>query len=259
MAASQPDNALPQAQAKAEPQAPTNRARTFSVDAQWVRNSNGLRFDAEHYNPTLAKAIAMLRASGMDLRPLSEVTERVFIPPRFKRVYVERAHGVPFVQGSHIAHFQPTDLKYISPAVHREIDRWLIRENWILVTRSGTVGRVAITPKSWDGWAASEHLLRIIPALDGVCPPGYLHAFLQSSAGQTQLTSQIYGAVVDELTEDQARAILVPVARTAAQREAVQRINETGLKALRLRDAAVAGAMATARGTSELLGEPAED
>lgn len=233
-------------------------APAFSVDAQWVRNSNGLRFDASHYNPILAKAIAMLRSSGMDLRPLGEVTARVFIPGRFKRVYVRSSHGVPFLQGSHIVHFQPADIKYISPAVHQQIDRWLIRENWILVTRSGTVGRVAITPKSWDGWAASEHLLRIVPHAQGVCPPGYLNAFLQSFAGQSQLTSHIYGAVVDELTEDQARGILVPIAKTARQRAAVERINEAGLEAVRLKAAAVDAAVEAGCALSALLGEETE-
>lgn len=256
MAASQLDSLLEPSHA--EPVAPLRPSLAFSVDAQWVRNSNGLRFDAAHYNPKLAKAIAMLRASGMELRPLGDVTERVFIPGRFKRVYVQKAHGVPFVQGSHIVHFQPADIKYISPAVHKKMDQWLIRENWLLVTRSGTVGRVAITPKSWDGWAASEHLLRIVPESGAECPPGYLHAFLQSFAGQSQLTSHIYGAVVDELTEDQAKGILVPIARTPAQRSAVKKINELGMEALHLRDAAVAAAMATFDRIAELLGDGTE-
>lgn len=238
----------------AEPESPVRRSLTFSVDAQWVKNSNGLRFDASHYNPVLARAVALLRSSGMDLRPLGEVTERVFIPPRFKRVYVSRANGVPFIQGSHIVHFQPADMKHISPAVHKEINLWLVRENWLLVTRSGTVGRCTITPRSWDGWAASEHLLRIIPRNDGVCPPGYLLAFLQSFAGQTQLTSQIYGAVVDELTEGQAKGILVPVARTGEQRDAVKRINDAAMAAVQARDEAVSAALQTADRLTDLLG-----
>jgi type I restriction enzyme, S subunit len=234
-------------------------ALTFSVDSEWVRNSNGLRFDAAHYNPQIAKAIALLRASDMKLRPLGEVTERVFIPGRFKRVYVKKSHGVPFVQGSHIVHFQPADMKYISPAVHRHLDQWIIRENWILVTRSGTVGRVAITPKSWDGWAASEHLLRIVPRNGDECPPGYLHAFLQSFAGQSQLTSHIYGAVVDELTEDQARGILVPIARTAKQRDAVKRINDMGMEAVRQKETAVGAVLATNDQLGNLLGTSDKD
>jgi type I restriction enzyme S subunit len=226
------------------------------VDVQWIKNSTGLRFDAAHYNPALARAMEMLRGSDMDLRPLGEVTARVFIPNRFKRVYVDRAHGVPFLQGSHIVHFIPADLKFISPAVHTAMDQWLIREHWLLVTRSGTVGRVAITPPSWDGWAASEHLLRIIPKEGGTCPPGYLHAFLASFPGQTQLTSHIYGAVVDELTEEQTRGILVPVARTAAQKRVVREINDAGMEALGLRDGAVRAALETDLRMRRLLGEP---
>lgn len=190
----------------------------------------------------------------MHLRPLGEVTDRVFIPNRFRRVYVVREHGVPFLQGSHIVHFQPAGLKYISTAIHKDMDTLTVHANWILVTRSGTVGRVTLTPPSWDGWAASEHLLRIVPREDDVCPAGYLYAFLQSFAGQAQLTSQVYGAVVDELTEDQTRAVLVPVARTVAQREAVKRINDDALEALRLRDAAMVAAMAETKGIADLLG-----
>jgi type I restriction enzyme S subunit len=238
MAASQPDNA-PQP-IPAAPGDVIAGAPAFSVDAQWVRNSNGLRFDATHYNPRLAGAIALLRGSGMELRPLGEVAARVFIPPRFKRIYVEESHGVPFIQGSHLVHFQPADLKYLSLKAHAAtLKRWIIEKDWVLVTCSGTIGRVAIAPAQWDGWAASQHIMRVVAKDGDVAPPGYLCAFLRSFAGQTQLTSQIYGAVVDELTEDQARGILVPIAKTAAQRAAVKNINSMTLKAVQVKAAAV--------------------
>ena len=99
--------------------------------------------------------------------------------------------------------------------------------------------RVAIAPAQWDGWAASQHIMRVVAKDGDVAPPGYLCAFLRSFAGQTQLTSQIYGAVVDELTEDQARGILVPIAKTAAQRAAVKNINSMTLKAVQVKAAAV--------------------
>jgi len=46
-------------------------------------------------------------------------------------------------------------------------------------------------------------------------------------------------AVVDELTEDQARGILVPIAKTAAQRAAVKNINSVTLKAVQVKATAV--------------------
>jgi len=253
MAASQLDNSL--APLFETPKADgVPGAVSYSVDARWIKNSTGLRFDASHYNPTLARALAMLRGSGLELRPLGDVCERVFIPPRFKRVYVVREHGIAFLQGSHIVQAQPTDLKYVSPAVHKNLNEWLIREGWLLVTRSGTVGRVAITPKSWDGWAASEHLLRIVPRSDPTCPPGYLYAFLRSFAGQAQLTSRIYGAVVDELTEEQTRSVLIPVATTPAQRRTVQTISEASLEAVKRQEQSVALNAEAFGGVIKLLG-----
>lgn len=215
-----------------ESKSPVPRAQAYSVPAQWIRQSSGLRFDAEHFNPDHARAVNLLRGSGMELRALGEVTKRVFIPPRFKRVYVDREHGVPFLQGSHLVHAEPADIKYLSRKAIKNLDRWIIRSGWVLVTCSGTIGRIAVARQQWDQWAASQHILRIVPSGDERVPAGYLAAYLRSFAGQAQLTSHIYGAVVDELTEDQAQAVLVPVAKTKAQQERINRINDQVLKAV---------------------------
>lgn len=136
----------------------------------------GLRLDAGYYNVETMQAHRAMAASGMTMRRLGEVTERIFIPPRFKRVYVDEAHGVPFLQGTHLVHFRPTDLKYLSLSAHKNLDRWMIKAGWVLVTCSGTIGRVAIALKQWDGWAASQHILRVVPKADGCARPGtYMH------------------------------------------------------------------------------------
>jgi type I restriction enzyme S subunit len=162
----------------------------------------------------------------------------VFIPPRFRRIYVTADYGVPFLQGSHIVHFQPADVKYLSKTAHQDLDRWIIRSGWLLVTCSGTIGRVAICPPAWDGWAASQHILRIVPN-EQECPSGYLYSFLASPLGKVQLTNRIYGAVVDELTEDQARSVLVPMPTTADQERRMRRINELAVEGLGVREKAM--------------------
>ena len=95
-------------------------------------------------------------------------------------------------------------------------------------------------PPEWNEWAASQHILRIIPDPHSPCPPGYLSAFLSSPTGQAQLTAKMYGAVVDELTEDQARSVLVPVPVTDAQRKEVGQINDLALEAVRMKSSASA-------------------
>lgn len=217
---------------------PSREVEHFAVPSQILRRSHSLRLDASHFNPAVAHALEMLRRSGMKLAALGDITSGVFIPPRFKRIYVERDHGIPFLQGSHVVHFQPADVKYLSTRAHKRLERWIIRSGWILVTCSGTVGRVAICPPEWDNWAASQHILRIIPD-DSACSAGYLYSFLASPLGQVQLTKQIYGAVVDELTEDQTRSVLVPLPVNNEQREQVERIDHEAREAVRVRSQAV--------------------
>lgn len=207
----------------------------FSIDSKWLRESQTLRLDARFYNPRVARAIDALNKSSFGIRTLGEVTKHIFVAPRFRRIYVDKEQGVPFLQGSHIVHFQPADLKYLSKTAQKNLHKWIIRKGWILVTCSGTIGRITISPEEWDGWAASQHILRIIPDPKSPCPPGYLSAFLSSPIGQAQLTAQIYGSVVDELTEDQAKSVLVPVPITEEQHKEVEAINKIALRAVKKR------------------------
>jgi type I restriction enzyme S subunit len=227
----------------------------FSITSPWVKQTSELRMDASFYNPRVAEALATLRRSGLKLKTLGEVTDRIFIPGRFKRIYVKKEHGLPFLQGSHVVHFQPADMKFVSKTAHKDINLWVIKKGWILVTRSGTVGRVSIASGIWNGWAASEHILRIVPKAGEDCPAGYIYAFLSSEIGQAQLTSQIYGAVVDEITEDQARGVLIPVPSTPAQRKAVQEINALAMESLRAKDEAVVAAEQSVASVSTLIGQ----
>ncbi len=198
--------------------------QSFSLPSSSLAASRELRFDAAHYSPGFFEAVRVLEESGMRLERLGDITTRVFIPPRFKRVYVEKEYGVPFIQGSHIVHFRPADLKFLSRAHHR-LEKWTIRGGWILVTCSGTIGRSALCPPEWDGWAGSQDILRIVPD-ESKCLAGYLCSFLSSALGQAQFTANVYGAVVDELTEEQARGILVPVPETSQDKELALSIDE---------------------------------
>ena len=224
----------------------------FAVSSNVLAQTETRRLDASYFNPSVARALDTLKRSGLSLSPLGEITSRVFIPPRFKRIYVESEYGAPFLQGSHIVHFQPADVKYLSRTAHKRLDRWIIRSGWLLVTCSGTVGRVTICPSEWDGWAASQHILRIVPD-ESACLSGYLYAFLASPIGHVQLTARIYGAVVDELTEDQVKSVLVPLPETNEQRDLVRQVDRDTQRAIRLRSRAVSLATDTVNRVNTIL------
>lgn len=167
------------------------------------------RLEASYHVPRLKTILLMLKDGKYPTVPLGELADP-YIPPRFKRIYVEPEYGIPFLQGSHVPMIKPFDLKYLSRKLHKDLVECLLHPGWVLVTRSGTVGRIGITPKAWDGWAASEHIERVIPKGDN--HPGYIAAYLMTAYGQIQLSSKIYGGVVDELTEEDTAKIIVPKA-----------------------------------------------
>ena len=228
-------------------------AENFVLPSGRITGSNKIRLDARRHNPRLIDSIQILRRSDRRLERLADITESVFIPPRFKRVYVEAEYGVPFLQGSHVVHFQPAGLKHLSKS-SRNLEKWIVYSGWLLVTCSGTIGRTVVCPPEWSGWAASQHILRIVPD-DAKCPAGYLCAFLQSSFGQAQLTANTYGAVVDELTAEQASEVLVPVPITEDGKASVRSIDKAMKKATKLRSRAVVSAQTGVSAATEWLQE----
>jgi len=54
---------------RAEP-AEERQIETFSIAVPWLKKTDELRLDASFYNPRVAEALAVLRRSGMALKPL---------------------------------------------------------------------------------------------------------------------------------------------------------------------------------------------
>ena len=214
-----------------------NTALYKHIESSWLYQT-GMRLDAGYYNTEVSDAHQRLVSSGLNMQRLGDVTDRIFIPPRFKRIYVDSEHGVPFLQGSHLPHFKPADLKYLSLSAHKDLSPWAIQAGWVLVTRSGTIGRVALALEQWDGWIASEHIIRIVPRVDSPCPAGYIYSWLSSPCGQAQFNG-VYGAVVDEITAEHVENILIPVPETPEQQVIVRSINGQVLEGMSAKERAL--------------------
>ena len=137
------------------------------------------------------------------------MVERVFFPGRFKRDYVDRyEQAVPFLGGTNITQMiDHTDkwLRHDDP----KLKYLAVKKGWILVTRSGTTGIVSSVPDHWDGYAVSEHVIRIVP--NGKINPAYLLAYLKTPQCQAALAQGIFGSVIDEITPETIENIRVPV------------------------------------------------
>lgn len=188
--------------------------RQFSVKASDLE----LRFDASYHAPLVQDIQLKLRNSKYRPDRLEAGTRRVFLPNRFKRIYVEKEYGVPFLSGADIVRIKPYSLKYLSRKVTKDLENILVHEGWVLVTRSGTIGRATLTSREWDGWAITEDVIRVIPR-EKKLHRGFLTAFLQSDYGYQQVISKTYGGVVPHLTEEDLKDVLVPFPPMDVQRK----------------------------------------
>lgn len=207
-----------------------NGLRCFTVNVADLNH----RLEANYHNP-LAQAITQhLHKYAAQVLTLGDrrITQKIILAGRFKRVYVDEKQGVPFLGGKEILELDPRGEKYLSLKHHGEriAEQLMLDENMILITCSGTIGKVNIVPKHWQGWAGSQHILRAVPASAEWA--GYLYAWLSSEWALPLIRRHTYGAVVFEIDQYQLAEVPVPMLIDVAQ---MREINSLVLKANELR------------------------
>ena len=202
-----------------------------SVDTFNVKLSDmGYRLDASYHVPLVDAIVDHLSKYAAEVTSVGDqrISNAVILPGRFKRVYVDEEHGYVLFGGKQIHTLDPSGDKYLSKSKHDEriSKELLIDENTTLITRSGTVGKVALVPKHWSNWIASEHIIRVIPASQNIA--GYNYIFLRSDYGRVLIQRYTYGAVVDEIDDSHVRNIPIPLLKN---HDIQKRINTLALEA----------------------------
>lgn len=198
------------------------------------------RLDAHFYNPVAELAIRNIVSNSESNKLLNEVATPTYMGSRASRNYVEKGFGVQFLSGKNIVQIRPTDPKYLSKQETGNLEELLLQKGWILITRSGTLGRTVLVWNNYENVAASEHLIRVIPKNNEI-DSGYLFAFLSSDYGYHQLVKFKHGAVIDEITEDQIGETVIPIPKSPQRKvigDKVRLAYEKRAEAIHLEDEA---------------------
>ncbi len=76
------------------------------------------------------------------------ISKDVILPLRFARVYVEEGYGRVLIGGKQLYELDPSGKKYLSNTKHKKLlDQREVHQNTLLITRSGTIGKVAFVPQ----------------------------------------------------------------------------------------------------------------
>lgn len=185
-----------------------NGLKWKAVRAAWLEEG-GRRLDCNPYMSGALEARDTLDRLPLTER-LSNVTVRIFHAGREARLWVDdAAYGVPFMGSSDI---RVADFSALPLIAKRQVERnplFTLGVGWTLITRSGTIGRMAYARPDMEGMACSEHVLRVVPDEERI-PAGYLYAFLSSRYGVPLVVSGTYGAIIQHIEPEHIAELPIP-------------------------------------------------
>ena len=185
-----------------------------------------ININPQFYSPHLNESIATIRrfddVEGWSVTTLGQLEKgiSIFKGPRLKTENVivkEPSDGTNVV-----GYFTPSSMlqdkrdsaKYIDLAKAskkqlRDFDVVTVHQGDLLLTRSGSIGRVAYVSSVMDGQIVSDDMIRVrIPSSN---VRSYVAAFLLSDNAQAQMLMNEYGSVQQHLEPSHVRDLLIPV------------------------------------------------
>jgi type I restriction enzyme M protein len=188
-------------------------------------DSDTLSLNPVHYlpqhNAAFRKVITLGESDDFEIHRLGDLA-RVYNGPRFKRPYADL--GVTsgptirkYFTGTALTQLNGDNVKYLdaskaAPQVKKQLDALTIHRGYILVSDSGTLGRVTYALSQHDGHVATNNLIRIV--VDDIPLRGYLYEFLQSELGQSLMLKNAYGTNQEHLEPDIIADIPIPVPKS---------------------------------------------
>lgn len=181
--------------------------KIFEVKLHDIFLSDNQRLDSTNYDPILKTIQNNLES--LQTKKISSFLHSILIPPRFKRVYVGKEHGIPYLLPSHLSQLRYEDMKYLSASQTNKVDKYILELDDVLVTTDGTVGNIGIVTNKINSFFGSNNIARLKPK--DIQDNGYLALYLMIGYGKFQLQKAIYGGVVDHINESHIASVDIPV------------------------------------------------
>lgn len=182
----------------------------------------GYSFNPVHYlpqhNAAFRKVMMLGENDEFEIHRLGDLAN-VFNGPRFKRPYADRGvtsgEGIiKYFTGTALTQLNSENVKYLDRSkansqTKKYLDALIIHKGYILISDSGTLGRVTYARSRHDGHVATNNLIRVV--VNDLPLRGYLYNFLQSDIGQSLMLKNAYGTNQEHLEPDVIAEIPIPI------------------------------------------------
>jgi type I restriction enzyme S subunit len=212
------------------PELPCREIKWCSVSLSEVIAA-GKRLEASVFNPQGRYARTVVSSCKWKSVPLygKGGLASAYVGGRFKRIWLEKSN-LPIYQPSSITDLYPTPDGYLSPNTKVDFDSLRVRKGQILLSCSGTIGKMSLVSKTLNNQIFSHDLIRL--EANSSVDIGYIYAFLRSPIGNTLLQTNNYGAVIQHIEPEHLAEISIPNPSS----EIKTKINDLILRSFELRD-----------------------
>ena len=197
---------------------------SFSIkhsEIDGAQNINPQRY-LPHLNDSLRKLEQIDDRVGWSVTSLSEVESgiQIFKGPRLKTENLlvesenEGSNVVPYYTPSAVLQDRRDSIKWMdlaraTPSQLKRFNQVIVDEGDILITRSGTIGRVALALTNLAGAIVSDDMIRVRIRDSSIRL--YVYSFLRTADAQNQMLRNEYGAVQQHLEAHHIANIRLPI------------------------------------------------
>ena len=194
------------------------------------------RLDSMYYHPKYMVTLKTLDKCPYKIKASGKIIEKIRYGASVKNIYVEK--GVPFLRIQNLKEnkIDLSEIEYLSADLKPQIGLCYVQEGDLLISRSGTIGLVAVVPKKADGFAFGSYMIKF--KIKGRINPHYVSIFLNSALGKLQTERLTTGAVQTNITIPAIKSIKIPVPPPEIQNEIVKKVEQIYDEAVRLKQEA---------------------
>lgn len=193
--------------------------------------SQGKRLEASVYDIEAKQAKHLIKSGKYPLTTIGGKNGLAvsYTGARFKRIWVQKS-DIPIFQPSSIEDVKPSPGGYISHLTKTNIEALRVKRGQVLMTCSGTIGKVSYVSETLDHKVFSHDLLRIDSK--ETVDQGYIYTYLKSKIGNKILLTNSYGAVITHIEPEHLEKMPVP----NAPLEIKEKIHNRIVRSYELRD-----------------------
>lgn len=205
-----------------------SRQAFVQVPCTAVRDSAN-RLDASSYCGKSASTRQLIANGSLKadrLGDLAAVTQPTVFGKRFMVGTSEG--GIPLYPSGELLNYEPQTDSFIARRNASIISDLIARPGTLLFTRSGSVGRVVLTPTFLEGQAIQDDVLKVVPETRQLA--NYLYVYFSSPIGRSLLSDAAFGSVIQHIKVDHVREL--PVFRTnVVEERAIAQLIESAVTA----------------------------